>query len=505
MSRVSPSRLVTMFSGLFYAVLLVTSDGARAAEPRRVALVIGNSAYQHVDPLANPAADARLIAAVLGGLHFEVVGGGAMLDLDKPHMKAAIQQFQATTMPGSVALLYYSGHGVRVGGINYLAPVDTDPVREADAALQMMSASAVLQGMGERGASLNILVLDACRNNPFRMADLTAAPAGRGIRDADPQAAAAFALAEGLAEMRAPPHTVISFATQPGKVASDGLAGAPNSPYTTALAHWLGAPGLPVEDAFARAGQDVVRQTAGAQEPWLLHTGGIRPLVLADPSASVATASVAPASVATTSVAPASVTPASTGVATMPMPAAHRAACPPAGLEVVRNSNLAVHYNGGDPGAPDLCHETLGGMAQVRALGIWPSSWPAAIQAAAALHRILAAAPGATESFSIAFNPPGGIGRAEVWRFTLVYDHAATANIGGVVRPAQRLHWEQVNIGHPYVGRVDLLLDSATGVVLEQSYRLVIGGSAWADGYWSHYEGGLQAVPDFKVTTFRQP
>ncbi len=506
MSRIVFNRLVTMLGGPLCAIMLLAAccpRAALAAEPRRVALVIGNSAYQHVDPLANPAADARLIAAVLRGLHFEVVGGGAALDLDKPHLEAAIRQFQAAITPGSVALFYYSGHGVRIGGVNYLAPVDTDPASEADAAHQMVSASAVLRGMADRGTGLNILVLDACRNNPFRMTTLAAAPTGttsgaapgRGIRNADPQAAAAFSVAEGLAEMQAPPRTVISFATRPGAVASDGVPGAPDSPYTTALAHWLGAPGLPVEAAFARTGQDVVRQTGGAQDPWLLHTGGIGPLVLADANAKAMLASVAPVSVA----------PVSMATAAMLMPVVGKTACPPAGLEVVRNGNLAVRYDGGDPAAPDLCHETLGGVTRVRALGIWPASWPAAIQAAAALHNVLGAPPGATESFSVAFNPPGGIGRSEVWRFTLVNDGAATASVGGVARAAQRLHWEQANIGHPYVGRVDLLLDAATGVVLEQSYRLITGGSAWADGYWSHYEGGLQAVPDFRVTAVRPP
>ena len=507
MLRVPLSGLLTMFGGSLYTILLLTTCGAFAAEPGRVALVIGNSAYQHVDPLANPAADAKLIATVLRGLHFEVIGGGAALDLDKPHLEAAIRQFQAAIAPGSVALFYYSGHGVRVGGVNYLAPVDTDPASEADAARQMVSASAVLRGMADRGSGLNILVLDACRNNPFRMTTLAAAPtgttsgatSGRGIRNADPQAAAAFSVAEGLAEMQAPPRTVISFATRPGAVASDGVPGAPDSPYTTALAHWLVAPGLPVEAAFARTGQDVVRQTGGAQDPWLLHTGGIAPLVLADANAN------ANANVMAPSVAPVSVAPVSMATAAMLMPAVGKVACPPAGLEVVRNGNLAVRYDGGDPAAPDLCRETLGGVTRVRALGIWPASWPAAIQAAAALHNVLAGATGATESFSVAFNPPGGIGRSEVWRLTLVNEGAATASVGGVARAAQRLHWEQVNIGHPYVGRVDLLLDAATGVVLEQSYRLVTGGSAWADGYWSHYEGGLQAVPDFRVTAVRLP
>ena len=149
------------------------------------------------------------------GLGFTLVGGGAQLDLDKAALDQAVQNFGRQVQGADVALFYYAGHGVQVRGSNYLVPVNANPTREADVDFQMVDVNLVLRQMEGAGTRLNLVILDACRNNPF---------GGRGLR----------ATEGGLAQMQAPEGTLISYATQPGNVAQDGADG--NSPYTKALA-----------------------------------------------------------------------------------------------------------------------------------------------------------------------------------------------------------------------------------------------------------------------------
>ena len=179
---------------------------AQAATEKRVALVIGNSAYQNVTRLDNPRNDAALMAETLASLGFTLVGGRAQLDLDKPAMDIAVQSFGRQVQGADVALFYYAGHGVQVSGANYLVPVSANATREADVDFQMLDVNLVLRQMQGSGTRLNMVILDACRNNPF---------GGRGLRAAD----------GGLAQMRAPEGTLISYATQPGNVAQDGSDG----------------------------------------------------------------------------------------------------------------------------------------------------------------------------------------------------------------------------------------------------------------------------------------
>lgn len=215
---------------------------------RRVALVIGNSAYRSVSPLDNPSRDARLIADTLRRLHFSVVGGGALNDLDRAGLERAVQEFGTQLAGADVGLFYFAGHGVQVRGANYLVPVDSNPAREADVDFQMLDANLVLRQMEAAATRLNLVILDACRNNPF---------VPRGLR----------ALDRGLAQMQAPEGTLISFATQPGSVAQDGANG--HSPFATALAQAMLRPGLGLFDTFNDVGLAVQRATGGAQQPWL--------------------------------------------------------------------------------------------------------------------------------------------------------------------------------------------------------------------------------------------
>ncbi|MCG6203181.1 caspase family protein [Rhodopseudomonas sp. HC1] len=219
-----------------------------AQAEKRVALVIGNSGYQNVSRLDNPKNDAALMAETLAGIGFSLVGGRAQLDLDKPGLDAAVQSFGRDIQGADVALFYYAGHGVQLSGANYLVPVNANPVREADVDFQMVDVNVVLRQMQGAGTRLKIVILDACRNNPFGV---------RGLRASE----------GGLAQMRAPDGTLISYATQPGSVALDGGDG--HSPYTRALAATVRLSGLDLFQTFNQVGLAVMRATAGAQQPWV--------------------------------------------------------------------------------------------------------------------------------------------------------------------------------------------------------------------------------------------
>jgi hypothetical protein len=221
---------------------------APAFAEKRFALVVGNSAYQSVAPLGNPKNDAVLMAKTLSGLGFTLIGGGAQLDLDKAALDKAVQSFGQQIQGADVALFYYAGHGVQVSGANYLVPINANPTRETDVDFQMMDVGLVLRQMQGAGTRLNLVILDACRNNPF---------GGRGLR----------ASSGGLAQMRAPEGTLISYATQPGNVAQDGDDG--DSPYTKALAATIGRAGLDIFQTFNEVGLTVKRATGGSQQPWV--------------------------------------------------------------------------------------------------------------------------------------------------------------------------------------------------------------------------------------------
>lgn len=229
-------------------VLLAVLFGSHALAEKRVALVVGNSSYQNVTRLDNPRNDASLMAETLTALGFALIGNRAQLDLDKAALDNAVQSFGRQVQGADVALFYYAGHGVQVSGQNYLVPINANPTREADVDFQMVDVNLVLRQMHGSGTKLNMVILDACRNNPFGT---------RGLRAAD----------GGLAQMRAPEGTLISYATQPGSIAQDG--GGANSPYTQALAATIREPGLDIFQTFNRVGLAVKRATGGSQQPWV--------------------------------------------------------------------------------------------------------------------------------------------------------------------------------------------------------------------------------------------
>jgi hypothetical protein len=229
-------------------ILLAVLWALPAAAEKRIALVVGNSAYQNVSRLKNPKNDALLIADTLGRLGFTLIGGGAQVDLDKASFDSVVQRFGNQLVGADVAFFYYAGHGLQVRGTNYLVPVTANPTRETDVDFQMIDVALILRQMEGAGTKLNLVILDACRNNPF---------GGRGLRASD----------GGLAQIRAPEGTLLSYATQPGNVALDGDDG--HSPYTRALAETMQKPGLDVFQTFNQVGLVVKRATGGSQQPWV--------------------------------------------------------------------------------------------------------------------------------------------------------------------------------------------------------------------------------------------
>jgi uncharacterized caspase-like protein len=181
--------LRSIVTALALIALSLVSNSARAETESRVALVIGNGAYQHVPRLDNPVNDARLIAATLKELGFTLIGGKEQTDLDRAAFERAIREFGGKLAGGSVGLVYYAGHGVQVQGNNYLVPVGANLTSAADIDDELIDANLLLRQMKAAGSKLNFVILDACRNNPL---------SGRGLRDAT----------GGLAPMHAPTGTL---------------------------------------------------------------------------------------------------------------------------------------------------------------------------------------------------------------------------------------------------------------------------------------------------------
>ncbi len=233
---------------IYYVLIAMISISwaAQAGAESRIALVIGNSAYGSVSPLDNPVNDAKLISEKLTDLGFDVRN---LTDSNQIEMKRAISQFGRDLRQSgedAVGLFYYAGHGVQSFGSNYLLPVDISLSDPADLDLMAVEARSVLHQMASAHNKTNIVILDACRNNPFE-----------SLSNMDDN---------GLAEMKAPTGTFLAYATDPGGVALDGEKG--NSPFTLSLAEHIETPGMAIEQLFKKVRVDVLQETRGLQTPW---------------------------------------------------------------------------------------------------------------------------------------------------------------------------------------------------------------------------------------------
>jgi uncharacterized caspase-like protein len=239
------------FSAILGAFALLVVCGGALAE-KRVALVIGNSAYENTATLKNPKNDAADMAALLKKLGFEVVEG---FDLDKRKMERVVREFGIKLAGTDLAFFFYAGHGLQVAGKNYMVPIDAKLALEGDVDFEVLELALVLKQM-EREAKTRVVLLDACRDNPLTRSLRSSTGSGRSAQ-----------LGQGLAKMeQTPVGTLIGYSTEPGSVALDGEGR--NSPYTQALLQHLDVAGRDLNGVLNAVRGDVVKVTGGKQTPW---------------------------------------------------------------------------------------------------------------------------------------------------------------------------------------------------------------------------------------------
>ena len=251
-----------------------------ALAEKRVALVLGNSAYQNVAPLANPVNDSAKIASTLKDAGFDVVD--SRRDLSAADTRRALRDFADRSRDADIAVVYYAGHGIEVDGGNYLIPVDARLERDTDVYDEALSLDRVLVAI-EPAKKLRLVILDACRDNPF----------SRTMK----RTVASRAIGQGLAKVEpTSPNVLIAYSAKAGSTAADGDG--KNSPFTAALSHHLTKPGLDVRRAFGFVRDEVLKTTGNKQEPFVYGSLGGEdvPLVPAParPAPAAATAPAAP-------------------------------------------------------------------------------------------------------------------------------------------------------------------------------------------------------------------
>lgn len=227
---------------LILALFVVAATPARAEENKRLALVIGNSDYES-SPLKNPVNDASDMGKMLKGLGFEVI---SRLNANQKQMEDAIRQFQGKLSKDTMGLFFFAGHGMQVGGVNYLIPIGAKISQESDIKYESVDAGRVLDAMHNAGNPLNIVILDACRDNPF----------ARSYRSGS----------KGLARMDAPTGTFIAYATAPGDTAADGDG--KNGVFTKYMLEYMPTPNLEVDKVLKKVRVSVMRETSKRQVPW---------------------------------------------------------------------------------------------------------------------------------------------------------------------------------------------------------------------------------------------
>ena len=237
-------------------IILTLMSSAAALAEKRVALVIGNSAYQNVRPLINPTNDAGAMSATLKTAGFDVVD--VRQDLKVTEMRRALRDFSDKVRDADVAVVYYAGHGIEIDGTNYMIPVDAVLERDLDAFDEAIQLDRILTVI-EPAKQLRLVILDACRDNPFNKSmkrTIGTRSIGRGLARVEPTS----------------PNTLIAFAAKAGSTASDGDS--KNSPFTAALVKYLVQPGLDLRKAFGFARDDVLKLTNNKQEPFVYGSLG---------------------------------------------------------------------------------------------------------------------------------------------------------------------------------------------------------------------------------------
>jgi carboxyl-terminal processing protease len=249
------------FAALGALLASLSFDLAGAAEPMsygdKVALVIGNGAYQNA-PLRNPVNDANAVALAFKALGFQVYHHD---NATHQEMIEALRRFSQSASRSEVRLLYFAGHGIQIKGRNYLLPVDADVKSEQEVLQRSIDITELLEQLATIKGGINLVILDACRINPFNQTPSQLVDA-RGYKT---RSLAARSL--GLAAVQAPSGTIVAFSTSPGSVATDSSLRS-NSIYTRHLLSHLNVPGLPVEKLFKLVRTAVAAETQQMQVPW---------------------------------------------------------------------------------------------------------------------------------------------------------------------------------------------------------------------------------------------
>ena len=253
----------------FIAALLLVCQPASAE--KRVALVLGNSNYKNAAVLPNPVNDAAAVAATLKGAGFDIVD--SRLDLSAADMRRVLRDFADQARDSDVAVVYYAGHGIEIDGTNYLIPTDATLQRDTDIYDEAFSLDRVLLTI-EPARQLRLVIVDACRNNPFAETmkrTVSSRTVSRGLARIEPTTT----------------NTLVAFAAKAGLTALDGNS--KNSPYATALVKHIATPGLDVRRAFGFVRDDVLQATGNRQEPYVYGSLGGADIALV-PVASTPTA-----------------------------------------------------------------------------------------------------------------------------------------------------------------------------------------------------------------------
>jgi hypothetical protein len=259
--------------GIAFTIFFSLLCAANPASAKRVALVIANSKYATTSPLKNPPADAKLVAGALRQAGFDDVM--VKTDLGKMALEGALRDFGIRSEGADVALIYYAGHGIEAGGQNYIIPVDAQLVRDRDLDVEATRLDTAL--LMAESARMRIIILDACRNNPF------AASMQRTV--------ASRAVGRGLGQIEPTGETLVVYAAKAGSTAADGEGA--NSPFAEALAKRLPQPGLEISLLFRAVRDDVLAKTGRTQEPFTYGSLSGQAFYFR-PAAQVATATTTP-------------------------------------------------------------------------------------------------------------------------------------------------------------------------------------------------------------------
>ncbi|MEH2626265.1 putative caspase-like protein [Bradyrhizobium sp. AZCC 1719] len=262
------------FLGVVLTAWLILLAGQPAWADKRVALVIGNSSYRNVAKLSNPANDAAAVAAMFKSAGFDTVE--SKLNLTVGELRKTLRDFGGKSRDADVAVIYYAGHGIELDGTNYLIPVDATLETDTDVLDETLSLDRVLVAV-EPAKQLRLVILDACRDNPFAKTmkrTIASRAIGRGLAKVEPSS----------------PNTMIAFAAKAGSTASDGDS--KNSPFAAALVNHLTKPGLDLRKAFGFVRDDVLKATGNAQEPFVYGSLGGNDVTLVPAAPAVVAAPV---------------------------------------------------------------------------------------------------------------------------------------------------------------------------------------------------------------------